>query len=137
MNLLQRLKINEVSMVDKGANPGALITLFKRDFTQEERDAAASSGAALPDGSYPIKTVQDLKNAVQAYGRAKNKAKVKAHIISRAKTLGATDSLPEGWMSDTKKGLFSSEQVQKYAARIRKDMPYEPQAPVAQTFSML
>ncbi len=69
----------------------------KREFTQEERDKAAESGEALPDGSFPIKTKEDLANAIQAYGRAKDKAKAKAHIIARAKALGAEASLPEGW----------------------------------------
>lgn len=30
-NLLTDLDLSEVSLVDKGANPGALITLYKRD----------------------------------------------------------------------------------------------------------
>ena len=37
----------------------------KRDFTQDERDALAAKGHAMPDGSYPISTVADLDNAVQ------------------------------------------------------------------------
>lgn len=69
----------------------------KRDFSQDKRSELANSGAALPDGSYPIENVSDLKNAVQAYGRAKDKGKAKAHIISRAKSLGATSELPDGW----------------------------------------
>lgn len=71
--------------------------LSKRDYSQEERDAMAQNGQALPDGSYPIKTVSDLKNALQSFGRAKDKDKVKKHIISRAKSLGRTDLLPEEW----------------------------------------
>jgi len=69
----------------------------KREFSQKQRDKAAESGAALPDGSYPIENKSDLKNAIQAFGRAKDKAKVKAHIKSRAKALGATDMLPDDW----------------------------------------
>lgn len=69
----------------------------KREFTSDERSSDASSGAALPDGSYPIENKSDLANAIQAYGRAKDKAKAKAHIISRAKALGAENSLPESW----------------------------------------
>ena len=71
--------------------------LFKREFSQKEREDAADSGAALPDGSYPIKNKTDLQNAIQAFGRAKNKAKVKAHIRRRAAALGATDMLPDSW----------------------------------------
>lgn len=76
--------------------------LAKREFTQEERDKAADKGQALPDGSYPIKTTGDLKNAIQAFGRAKDKAAVKKHIIERAKALGATDELPADWKDSDK-----------------------------------
>jgi hypothetical protein len=69
----------------------------KREFSAEERKKAAKEGAALPDGSFPIKSVGDLHNAIQALGRAKDKAKAKAHIIARAKALGATKELPESW----------------------------------------
>ena len=70
----------------------------KREFSAERRDTLAEEGKAMPDGSYPIVNAGDLKNAVQSYGRAKNKEEVKAHIISRAKELGLEDSLPEGWI---------------------------------------
>lgn len=69
----------------------------KREFTIEEREKLAETGAAMEDGSFPIKTKEDLKNAIHAYGRAKDKIKAKAHIISRAKALGESSSLPEGW----------------------------------------
>lgn len=72
-------------------------TLEKRDFTAAERDAAAGKGQAMKDGSFPIKTKQDLKNAISAYGRAKDKAAAKKHIIQRARALGAVDMLPEDW----------------------------------------
>ena len=69
----------------------------KRTFTQAQRDSAASSGHALPDGSYPIESEQDLRNAIQAIGRAKDPAKAKAHIKKRARALGLSDLIPEGW----------------------------------------
>lgn len=71
-----------------------------REFSGTERKKAASSGAARSDGSFPIKTVADLKNAIKAYGRAKDKAAAKAHIIKRAKALGATNLLPDGWLNE-------------------------------------
>jgi HK97 family phage prohead protease len=70
---------------------------LRRDFSDAERKKLAESGAALPDGSYPIVTVGDLHNAIQAVGRAKDAGAAKAHIIKRAKALGATDELPEDW----------------------------------------
>lgn len=68
-----------------------------RDFPAAARKAAAKSGAAMPDGGFPIKTVADLKNAIQAIGRAKDPAAAKAHIVKCARALGATDQLPKGW----------------------------------------
>jgi hypothetical protein len=69
----------------------------KRSFSSDQRDSMASSGQAMPDGSYPIGNTGDLKNAIQAYGRSKNPSATKAHIIRRARALGATDQLPEDW----------------------------------------
>ena len=69
----------------------------KREFTDAERADAADAGQAMPDGSYPIKTVKDLKNAIQSYGRAKDPAKVKSHIMARAKALGKESMIPENW----------------------------------------
>lgn len=82
-----------------------------RDFNTAQRKSAAKSGAAMPDGSFPIKNTSDLKNAISAYGRAKDKAKAKSHIISRAKALKATSLLPDDWkpkdtaMTDTAQTL--------------------------------
>jgi hypothetical protein len=66
----------------------------------EARDKAADKGYALPDGSYPIRSVDELHKAIKAYGRAKDKAAAKAHIIKRARALKATGALPDGWLSD-------------------------------------
>ena len=74
----------------------------KRDFSPKKRQAMAKRGLALPDGSYPISSVSDLENAVQAYGRAKDKPRAKRHIIKRAKDLGAESVLPESWRMGAK-----------------------------------
>jgi hypothetical protein len=68
-----------------------------RNFSEEERQKLADSGKALPDRSFPIITVGDLRNAIRLFGHAKNKARAKAHIIKRARQLGRTDLLPEEW----------------------------------------
>lgn len=70
----------------------------KRDYSTEERDKMVESGMALPDGSYPIKDKEDLSNAIQAFGRAKDKEKAKRHIMKRARELDAEDMIPENWM---------------------------------------
>ena len=63
--------------------------------------AGKAEEGTLPDGSYPLKTKADLKNAIQAFGRAKNKNVVARHIKARAKALGFEDLLPtEGVLAD-------------------------------------
>jgi hypothetical protein len=70
---------------------------FDKEFSAEKRKALAKTGAAMKSGGFPIENKSDLHNAIQAFGRAKNPAATKAHIIKRAKALGATGDLPEGW----------------------------------------
>lgn len=69
----------------------------KEKYDTEARKRLADSGAALPDGSYPIVDVEDLRNAIHAIGRAKNPAVAKAHIMKRARALNKVDLLPEKW----------------------------------------
>ncbi len=71
--------------------------LSKADFPADERKRLAGQGQALPDGSFPIRNKSDLSNAVQAFGRAKDKGRAKSWIIRRAKALGATSALPDSW----------------------------------------
>lgn len=79
----------------------------KKDYSSDQRKKMSQSGEAMPDGSYPIANKADLSNAVQAYGRASNKAAVKRHIIKRARALGALDMLPESWgVSKVWQGTF-------------------------------
>ena len=68
-----------------------------RDVSQDERDKLADRGDANPDGSYPIKNVGDLKNAISAIGRSKNPGQTKALIKRRAKELGVPDLVPQEW----------------------------------------
>ena len=65
------------------------------------RKKLADEGKALPDGSYPIRNEGDLKNAIHAYGRSKpgDRAKVRRHIMKRARALGKADIIPEEWKS--------------------------------------
>lgn len=72
-----------------------------RKFSTKQRKQMAGK-TAMPDGSFPIANKSDLKNAIQAFGRAKNKAAAKAHIIRRARALGATDLLPDDWKKSSK-----------------------------------
>lgn len=71
--------------------------ILAREFSQEERERLAEKGHALPDGSYPIVTREDLENAIQAIGRAKDPAAAKRHIKKRARALGLEELIPEEW----------------------------------------
>lgn len=63
------------------------------------RQQLAREGKAMPDGSFPIRNVSDLKNAIRAYGRAKSGSKgaVKKHIVKRARGLDRQDLIPKNW----------------------------------------
>lgn len=74
-------------------------SLQASSFSADERRRLAKAGHAMPDGSFPIRNVADLKNAVAAIGRAANPAAAKAWIKKRARELKAEDSLPEGWLT--------------------------------------
>lgn len=69
----------------------------KRMYSEDQRMEMAEAGEALADGSYPIKDEADLQNAIQSYGRAKDKEAAKAHIMKRAKDLGLEEMIPENW----------------------------------------
>ncbi len=70
---------------------------LKREFSDTQRQHLAATGAALPGGGYPIQSVEDLHNAISAFGRASNKAETKSHIMTRARALGRSDLIPTKW----------------------------------------
>jgi hypothetical protein len=65
------------------------------NYDNDQRKEMAEKGLALPDGSFPIKNLEDLKNAIQAYGRAKDQAAAAKFIAKRAKALSAEDLIPD------------------------------------------
>ena len=85
--------------------------------SRQMREKLASEGKALPDGSYPIRNVEDLKNAIQAYGRSKpsKRAAVRRHIIKKARGLGKSELVPEKWKTA---GLIDDEVVTDIQARV-------------------
>lgn len=64
-----------------------------RSFSAEERRKLAASGKAMSDGSFPIATVEDLKNAI----RLAHTPAQRRHVIRRARALGATGLIPDSW----------------------------------------
>ena len=75
---------------------------LKRAFPEDKRQEMAKEGTAMPDGSFPIASENDLRNAIMAHGRAKDSDAAKAHIKSRAAALGLEEMLPENWKTAEK-----------------------------------
>lgn len=71
-----------------------------RERNTEQRRKLADKGHAMPDGSFPIADLEDLRNAIQAIGRAKDPAKTKRHIAKRARALGHPELIPDTWSAD-------------------------------------
>ena len=104
-------------------------------YSDEERKKLADKGFALSDGSFPIKDLKDLKNAIQAYGRAKDQARAAKFIVKRAKALGAEDLIPD--TEDFQKSLgesvvnegLSKEQkmVETFLNKVAKEFDYSIQ----------
>lgn len=70
----------------------------KTSFTHEERKDLAKKGEAMPNGKYPIRNRQDLKDAIRLSGSSSmSKEDVKKWIKKRAKELNLEDELPEDW----------------------------------------
>jgi len=89
----------------------------RREFSGAKREKLAESGAAMEGGGYPIENAEDLKNAIHAIGRAKNRAATIAHIRKRAAALGLTALIPEEWGGATKKSLATPDIVERVAKR--------------------
>jgi len=91
------VKAAELSARVKGGEVDAFAYI-----SRDTREELAKKGEALPDGSYPIRNVDDLKNAIKSYGRSKesDRAKVRKHIIKRASALKVRHMVPEEWRGD-------------------------------------
>jgi hypothetical protein len=88
-------------------------TLSTDEFAYIPRDVRmklASEGKAMKDGSFPIENVQDVRAAIQAYGRAKdeNKSAVRKHIIKRANKLNVRHLIPENWKTAASDAITAS-----------------------------
>lgn len=77
-----------------------------------DREHAAATGAAMPDGSYPIEDRADLERAIHAVGRGgADHDAIRRHVITRAKALGASSEIPDNWNADgSLKGSVTKEQ---------------------------
>lgn len=89
----------------------------RREFGTAKREKLAESGAAMVGGGYPIENAEDLKNAIHAIGRAKDRGATIAHIRKRAAALGLTALIPDEWNGGTKKSLATPDVVERVAKR--------------------
>ena len=94
----------------------------KHYFPEKERKELAKEGEAMPDGSFPIRNEQDLKDAIRSVGRAKDPAAAKRWIKKRAKEMGKenvtkpsgkTPDLPAGWTRDASGNVFDNKGKKK------------------------
>jgi len=92
---------DEASAMDKGHSKKGRkyddVKAMDAEFSEAQREKLAKKGLALPDGSFPIRNREDLKNAISTYGLAKNKGRAKKWIKKRAKQLNAEKLLPANW----------------------------------------
>jgi uncharacterized membrane protein YkoI len=75
---------------------------LKRAFSDEARQDMAKEGTAMEDGSFPIASEEDLRNAIMAHGRAKDVEAAKRHIMKQAKAMGKEDMIPAEWVAGEK-----------------------------------
>ena len=75
---------------------------LKRAFSDEAREDMAKEGTAMEDGSFPIASEEDLRNAIMAHGRAKDVEAAKRHIMKQAKAMGKEDMIPAEWVAGEK-----------------------------------
>ena len=75
--------------------------IAKAKYNADDLRRLAANGQAMKDESYPIADKEDLGRAIRAVGRggASHDA-IRAHIIRRAKALGASSEIPDTWGAD-------------------------------------
>jgi 2'-5' RNA ligase len=71
----------------------------KRAVSSAEREKLAKQGQAMPDESYPMKTIGDLANAIKAYGRCPEEKRpaLRKLIVRNAQRLKAMNMVPKDW----------------------------------------
>jgi hypothetical protein len=114
LNFIQSTKSASTSNEDFAAKIAELsarvrdgeLTYISRD----ERQKLAKEGKALPDGSFPIQNVEDIRAAIHAYGRAKDshKSDVRKHIIKMAGKLNVRHLIPENWKHQSEDAVTAS-----------------------------
>lgn len=87
--------------IAKSEAEGLVTYLLKRKISAAERKQLAGEGKALPDGSYPVETAEDLHNAaILARSGHGDVAAAKRLIAKRAKELGVANPLANDTAKD-------------------------------------
>lgn len=101
----------------KGQLDPSVTEIEKKKFSEAKRKEMAARGEAMTDGSFPIESAQDVKNAVHDWGRTGSRSDVKSHIMTRAKAVGAEESLPDDWKKKEK--VFSLVTLEKAQVMVK------------------
>jgi HK97 family phage prohead protease len=113
---LQELKIFEATVTPfpmntlalasaKAPDQGNISTPDAGDLNAAARRYCTDQGWAMADGSYPIRPANlhgasDLAKAIRAVGRGSGSHDaIRRHIAGRAKAIGMSDQIPDGWTS--------------------------------------
>lgn len=100
----------------------------KTDFSHSERKDLAKKGEAMPNGKYPIRNRQDLKDAIKLSGASDMpKEKVQAWIKKRAKELGLESELPEEWKSKEVEKTMDCNDANAICKEDLDDKPKDPE----------
>jgi hypothetical protein len=99
--------------------------------SKADRDKAASSGAAMPDGGFPVLSCSgenSVDSAIHAVGRGSaGHNAIRKHIMKRASSLGCASKIPDTWGED---GSIKSDSAAE-AITAATPPPPPPAAPVA------
>jgi len=100
-----RLRLRSRTRTNAAGEPLRFRNLTASGPSTKERKKLTARGEAMKDGSFPIRDVEDLRNAIQSVGRAKDYDAAKRWIMKRARELDAEDELPDDWTKDTSASL--------------------------------
>jgi len=124
--ILRRLRVTEGSLLDRGANPGALIALYKRHGDEGKPMTAAEIQARLDDPAAEI-TKADANYDLQR------------HLELTDPGLSYGEALAKRWKDDDVRALYLAHQEAGAdpAPAVRKAAPSEPGAAAWRGITML
>src|SRR5271156_1414575 len=84
--------MTSLDKLDRGASP----------WGSARREAAARTGVAMADGSYPCENREDVRRAVATAHQHSDPDAARNHITGRATSLACCDELPSHWPGSTR-----------------------------------